>query len=127
MKEIKTGSKAHILQLISQSETALSHHDLQQIIGDAKNRVTIYRILDKLVEEGAVHKVIDTDGISKFAACHQCSHTHHVHNHVHFSCTQCHEVTCLKDLIPSFEIPENYTVLESNFVLSGICPVCNGV
>lgn len=124
MKEIKTGSKAHILQLISQSETALSHHDLQQIIGDAKNRVTIYRILDKLVEEGAVHKVIDTDGISKFAACHQCAHNHHVHNHVHFSCTQCHEVTCLNDLIPSFEISENYTVLESNFVLSGICPAC---
>ena len=28
-----------------------------------------------------------------------------------------------EDEIP-FEIPENYTVLESNFLLSGICPAC---
>ena len=122
----KKSTKTIILEMITQSSAAMSHNEIQTVLEDSCNRVTIYRILDRLVEDGLLHKIVDTNGVSKFAACHQCSHKQiHAHNHVHFSCSVCHKVTCLEDLIPAFEMPPNYTVTEMNFVVSGICAGCN--
>ena len=117
-------NKQTILSLIAESETALSHNELLVSLKDTMNRVTIYRILDKLVADDLVHKIIDIDGISKFASCHQCDEHDHQHNHVHFSCTQCQSVTCLDDVVPAFTLPAHYKVEEVNFTLSGICPDC---
>ena len=117
-------NKQTILDLIGKSESALSHNDLLLTLGDTMNRVTIYRILDKLVASGQVHKIIDIDGVSKFASCHVCDEHDHHHNHVHFSCTKCQSVTCLEDVVPAFSLPANYVVEEMNFTLSGVCPEC---
>lgn len=117
-------NKQTILELVGKSESALSHNELLHSLGDTMNRVTIYRILDKLVVDGQVHKIIDIDGVSKFASCHVCDEHDHHHNHVHFSCTQCQSVTCLEDVIPAFTLPADYKVEEMNFTLSGVCPEC---
>ncbi|BDS11403.1 Fur family transcriptional regulator [Aureispira anguillae] len=120
-----TAAKSAIHKLLKDSTTALSHRDIQDQVGELCNRVTIYRILDRLVEEGEIHKIVNTDGVIKYATCHQCeAHHHHSHNHVHFSCTKCHSVTCLDDVKPSYTLPANYLVKEVNFTLSGICPNC---
>lgn len=120
----KTIAKSTIQDLLNKSEEALSHSDIQKEVGDLCNRVTIYRILDRLVEEGAAHKIVNVDGVIKYAACHQCATHHHHHNHIHFSCTACNSVTCLDDVRPSFQLPPNYVVKEVNFTLAGICPSC---
>ena len=117
-------NKQNILHLISQSDTAMSHNELLASLEGSMNRVTIYRILDKLTTEGMIHKVIDINGVSKFASCNDCDKHDHHHNHVHFSCTSCDSVTCLEDVIPAFTLPKNYQVKEANFTLSGICPDC---
>ena len=120
-----TAAKSAIQLLLKQSNTALSHKDIQNEVGELCNRVTIYRILDRLVEEGEIHKIINTDGVIKYAPCHQCdSHHHHNHDHVHFSCIKCDSVTCLDNVQPSYNLPANYQVQEVNFTLSGICPNC---
>ncbi len=119
-----TIAKQKILELIQESTIALSHSDIQTEVGDLCNRVTIYRVLDRLVSEGDIHKIVNIDGVIKYAACTECAHTHHHHNHIHFSCTVCHEVTCLENLEPSFKMPKNYQVEEVQFTLSGICPQC---
>lgn len=122
----KKVNKQAVLDILKQAEVAYSHQEIQAVLGDACNRVTTYRVLDKLLEEGKIHKIVDTNGVSKFASCHSCSETqHHTHNHIHFSCTQCNEVTCLENLKPTVEIPSSYTVSEMNIVLSGICSTCN--
>lgn len=62
MKQARnTTAKTEILDLISQSEVALSHSEIQSLDGLC-DRVTIYRVLDRLVEEDLVHKVVNTDG-----------------------------------------------------------------
>lgn len=121
----KTTAKLTIQKLLKDSDTALSHRDIQEKIGNLCNRVTIYRILDRLVEEGEIHKIVNTDGVTKYAPCHHCSsHEPHSHNHVHFSCTKCQSVTCLEDVRPIYTLPSDYLVKEVNFTLSGICPKC---
>lgn len=109
--------------MLQASEVALSHSEIEAAIDIEVNRVTIYRILERLVEEGSIHKVVNTDGAMKFALCHNCSVTHH-HNHIHFSCIECKEVTCLEDVVPSFKLSKQYEVIDVNFMLSGRCPDC---
>lgn len=124
MKQTRnTIAKSKIISMLQASEVALSHAEIEAAIDIEVNRVTIYRILERLIEEGTIHKVVNTDGAMKFALCHNCSVTHH-HNHIHFSCVECKEVTCLEDVVPSFKLSKQYEVIDVNFMLSGRCPDC---
>lgn len=127
MKQTRnTTAKTEILKLINQSETALSHSEIQTTLDGLCDRVTIYRVLDRLVEEDLVHKVVNIDGGVKYASCHHHSDTeHHNHNHIHFSCEKCHTVTCLEDVEPTFVMPKKYKVKDVNFTVSGLCPQCS--
>jgi len=123
---MKSLIKIQIKELIVHSEIALSHQEISKKLERQCDRVTIYRALDKLMEEGFIHRIIDVDGVSKFAACHGCTKTHH-HQHVHFSCSVCHSVTCIEEIEPRFSLPEGYDVQEMNITLSGVCPVCSAL
>ena len=124
-KSRNTAAKTKILSVITDSKTALSHSEIHQLLDDFCDRVTIYRVLDRLIEEDLIHKIVTTDGAIKYAACHDCSTAEHCHNHIHFSCEQCHTVTCIEDVEPSFKLPEKYKIHNVNFTLSGICPECS--
>ncbi|MCW2119313.1 Fur family transcriptional regulator [Flavobacterium sp. 7A] len=121
-----TASKTAILDLLTQSKVALSHSEIQKLTVDLCDRVTIYRILDRLVNEDVIHKIATPDGTVKYASCHHThDHQHHTHNHVHFNCEKCQSVTCLDSVEPKFTIPEKYLVKEVNFTLTGLCPNCS--
>ena len=127
MKNIRnTASKTAILNLISDSKVALSQIEIQNTLNGLCDRVTIYRVLDRLVNEDLVHKIATPDGKVKFASCNHKHENHlHSHGHIHFNCEKCLAVTCLENIIPVFKIPENYKVSEMNFTLTGLCPKCN--
>jgi Fur family ferric uptake transcriptional regulator len=125
MKQIRnTQAKTEILNLINESETALSHHAIQQKVGDLCNRVTIYRILDRLEEEGKIHKIVNVDGVVNYARCNHCGQNSHSHDHIHFNCEKCRSVTCIESIVPEISLPENFIANTYNFVISGICPQC---
>ncbi len=119
-----TTAKTAILKLITESEGALSHADIQLALDGLCDRVTIYRVLDRLLKEGFVHKVINIDGGIKYARCHNCSVTHS-HNHIHFSCLKCQSVTCMEEVKPAFSLPQSYKVMAVHFTVSGFCPSCS--
>ncbi|NDF60867.1 MAG: Fur family transcriptional regulator [Crocinitomicaceae bacterium] len=126
-KTRNTTAKQAILELISTADQALSHIEIQQKLNNLCDRVTIYRVLSRLVEEQKIHKIINTDGVVNYAACHSCSHQEHQqesHNHIHFSCTVCKSVTCLEGIVPTFQLPVDYELQEINFTVAGICPKC---
>ena len=119
-----TTAKTAILELIRNSDVALSHIEIQKLVGDLCDRVTIYRILDRLTVEDLIHKIATPDGTVKYAACHHHDQEHS-HNHVHFSCEKCKSVTCLDSVEPTFTLPEQYKVKQLNFSMSGLCPNCH--
>ena len=124
MKSVRTtAAKTEIQQLIISSSIALSHAEIQKSLKGLCDRVTIYRVLERLLDEGTIHIIVNIDGGVKYAGCHSCSEKHR-HNHVHFSCTKCKAVTCLENVEPSYTLPKSYSVSEMNFTLSGICPQC---
>jgi len=119
-----TTAKTEIQELIVSSSVALSHAEIQNLLEGPCDRVTIYRVLERLLVEGVIHKIVNVDAVVKYASCHSCS-TKHNHNHIHFSCQKCKAVTCLEDVEPSYKLPKTYKVSEMNFTLSGFCPKCS--
>ena len=125
MKSIRnTVAKNEIHKLIASSAKALSQAELQAATKGLCDRVTIYRILDRLTEEGLIHKVLNVDGVMKYAGCAGTCTGQHKHDHIHFSCRKCNSLTCLPGVEPAYKLPAAYTVMDANFTLSGICPNC---
>ena len=120
-----TVAKTEIQVLITTFNVALSHSEIQKSLDGLCDRVTIYRVLERLLEEGVIHKIENLDDGVKYASCHSCSTKHnHNHSHIHFSCQKCKSVTCLENVEPSYKLPKNYKVSEMNFTLAGLCPQC---
>ncbi|TNE53403.1 MAG: Fur family transcriptional regulator [Bacteroidetes bacterium] len=119
----KTEAKRVILEYIRKSEKAVSPAEIHHSHKELCDRVTVYRVLDRLVNEHKIHRIVNTDGVANYAACHSCS-TMHQHDHLHFSCERCKSVTCLENDRVEFSVPNNYEVKEVFFTLSGLCPDC---
>lgn len=122
-KSRNTPSKTAILSLISNSPNALSHIEIQNTLNGLCDRVTIYRVLERLLTDDVIHKIVTPDGTVKYASCNH-ENQFHSHQHIHFNCEKCLAVTCLDDIKPSFAIPKEYRIKEMNFTLTGICPKC---
>jgi Fur family ferric uptake transcriptional regulator len=122
----KTKIRIAILELFMARNYALSHAEIEQVIKNDFDRVTIYRTLKSFEEQGLIHKVLDDSGASKYALCsHNCASSKHFDTHVHFNCTQCGKTFCLDSVpIPAIALPENYRFDKLDFLASGICKNC---
>lgn len=126
MKQTRnTLAKTEILKLIETSKVALSPAEILAILHGVCDRVTVYRVLDRLTEEGIIHKIATVEGVIKYAICQNCTLEKHNHNHLHFTCERCQTTTCITTVEPSFTLPAKYKIKSVNFTISGICPECN--
>ncbi len=123
MKRRKTKSKEDVLKTLKSNGTAMSHDMIETKIEDY-NRATIYRILNRFQEDGIVHRIVGIDGKQYFAICTNCEQKNHSHNHLHFQCTNCKRVECLKEE-PRIDLPKNYVMHDFNGLISGLCGNCN--
>jgi Fur family transcriptional regulator, ferric uptake regulator len=119
-----TQAKAKIVEVLSATQVALSHQEIKELVDIACDRVTIYRVLDRLSSEGKVHKVVGTDAVLRFALCKECPTEHHYDKHLHFSCEKCGVVLCLDEDIPNISINKKYKVSGVNIIVRGVCPNC---
>jgi Fur family ferric uptake transcriptional regulator len=119
----KTESVEILLNEFREESTALSTVELIKRLGKVLNKTTIYRVLDKLEDDGVLHSFLGFDGIKWFAKCRACSKTNHSDIHPHFQCVSCGKSECL-DL--TIEIPniENREVLFSQLLIKGTCHLC---
>lgn len=89
------------------------------------DRVTIYRILNRFVEDGLAHRIVADDGRQYFASCKaDCIHDHVAHGHLHFRCVVCDQVECVSGEV-DYRVPAGYQVNNSNIILSGSCRTCS--
>lgn len=123
----KTPARIEILQLFLKESQAVSHGDLEDVLLNKFDRVTIYRTLNSFEEKGIIHKVFDSSGVAKYALCnHNCSEKEHHDEHVHFNCTACGNTYCIEETqIPSISIPEKYKARSLYLIAEGICSTCS--
>lgn len=121
-----THARVKVFDTLQPEGLALSHMELEPLLGKI-DRITLYRILNDFEEVGLVHKVIDMDGVTRFAICRQnCTTHHHNDNHIHFNCTVCHKMYCLDNVsLPGIVLPEGFRATGQSTIIYGSCTMCN--
>lgn len=121
-----TPAKRFVIAHITKANRAISQRELQDSPDNTFDRVTLYRVLDRLVNEGILHRATDNSGLIRYALCnHDHSGEHCSHHHIHFHCGKCDKVLCLDQIIPAFSLPLGYKIQQAQFTIAGICPNCS--
>lgn len=119
----KTKSIELLLAEFQKDTNAISATELVARLSSEINKTTIYRVLDKLEDDGILHSFLGMNGIKWYAKCHGCSSTKHTDIHPHFQCLSCGRVDCITLDITIPEIP-NRTVVMSQVLIQGKCERC---
>ncbi len=119
----KTQSVAMLLDEFRRDSGAISVIALIKRLDSKLNKTTIYRVLDKLEDDGILHSFLDKNGIKWYAKCQDCSISGHLDAHPHFQCLNCGKVDCLSVDVHIPNIP-NREVTVSQILIQGKCEVC---
>lgn len=88
-----TVNRIHILEAIGNNNYPLTARDVFNVVDRAQsiNRVTVYRILDLLVEK----KIVERLNVGSRAAYYGLAPNENHDPHPHFYCTRCGQMDCL--------------------------------
>lgn len=122
-----TEARKLILDIFINSPAALAHHDIECLMPEGFDRVTVYRTLQTFVQKGIIHHVPTTDNTILYALCKEaCESGHHHDNHVHFICTTCQTTNCLEEVtVPMIKLPKGFRLTQAEMVVKGICNTCS--
>ena len=120
-----TAARGTLLNTLLAADHALTHNEVEQVLADSNSeieRVTLYRVLEWLVDHELAHKILGADRVWRFNA-----QRHPVPRHAHFNCTRCGRVFCLENLSPvlAITLPPGYLMQKAEISLQGLCPACS--
>ena len=118
----KTKSVEVLLNEFKNSAVAISAKALIERLDSKFNKTTIYRVLDKLEEDGVLHSFLGKDGL-KWYANNDNTCSSHNNIHPHFQCLDCGKMDCLPISVVIPNIP-NREVEMSQILLQGRCGAC---
>lgn len=120
----KTQSIELLLNKFQNNSGAISAIELINLLKLKLNKTTVYRVLDKLEDDGVLHSFLDKNGLKWYAKCEGCSKSEHKDVHPHFQCIDCGKVDCLSVDVHIPTIP-NREVTVSQILIQGKCENCN--
>lgn len=123
-----TGARRNVLACLIASDRALSHADIEvQLADTGLDRVTLYRVLDWLVEHSLAHRVGTAGGATGIERAMRFAFTRpeKPHSHAHFQCTQCGRTICLDDVAaPALAVPAGVELQGIELAAFGRCSHC---
>jgi len=117
-----TPARAAVFGLLHESERALSHQEIESGLGRANplDRVTVYRVLDWLVEQGLAHRVAGLDRVWRFSIAREAHD-----RHAHFQCSGCGKVVCLAEIATRrVPLPRGFRSERVEVTIKGRCAEC---
>ncbi|GAB1308387.1 hypothetical protein KH5_10700 [Urechidicola sp. KH5] len=120
----KTKSINVLLAEFENQSGAISAIDLIQRLKPTLNKTTVYRVLDRLEDDGILHSFLGKNGIKWYAMCNGCNAKEHIDIHPHFQCISCGKVDCLEIEITIPHI-KNRELISSQILLQGKCEACS--
>ena len=133
-----TKARVAVLSIISDAKSALSHGEiLKYLEGHGSfDRVTVYRVLDWLVEHQLIHKILADNRSWKFqsniqtndykTATQSSKNFINGHAHAHLQCQHCGALICVHEFqanIPQ-QLIKQYQISTIEVNLKGICMQC---
>ncbi|RKR13088.1 Fur family ferric uptake transcriptional regulator [Maribacter vaceletii] len=119
----KTKAVEVLLKEFNTSATAISAKKLIDELHTSFNKTTIYRVLDKLEDDGVLHSFLGKEGHKWYAKCNGCSASEHNDIHPHFQCLSCGKMDCLPVNVTLPKIP-NRKIEFSQLLIQGKCEAC---
>ena len=126
-----TQPRVTVLAMLLAADHAMSHHDVAAAIAAHQpiDRVTVYRVLEWLVEVGIAHRIAGDDRVWRFMVNHEHGNGKEgvEHQHAHFTCNQCGQTFCLHDMPTklSFKFPDGFKPSEVDLKFRGACAHCS--
>lgn len=119
----KTQSVTMLLNEFQNDTTAISVIELVKRLQSKVNKTTVYRVLDKLEDDGILHSFLGNDGNKWYAQCSSCTKSKHTDVHPHFQCINCGKMDCLPINV---SIPKivNREVKTFQVLIQGTCETC---
>jgi Fur family ferric uptake transcriptional regulator len=127
-----TGARVKVLAALLEAGGALTHTDVQRRLEGAPapellDRVTLYRVLEWLVEAGLAHRVSGPDRVWRFSA-QGAPHDPHG-QHGHFKCRRCERMFCMKasaglGRTVRAMLPDGFAGDEVELTVLGLCADC---
>lgn len=120
-----TPARLAVLALLEGADRGLSHHDVEAgLAGQGFDRVTLYRVLDWLVECGLAHRLTDAQRVFRFSLAAPDAPAHDTH--AHFRCESCGKVFCLDDVeVKAPRLPPGFSGNSVELCISGHCARCD--
>lgn len=119
-----TRGRIAVLATLLESRRALTHHEVETKLDHLHNidRVTVYRVLEWLTDNGLAHRLSGDDRVWRFTAARK----DHEGDHPHFKCVNCGEMICLGNSIqmPHIAVPSGYKGERVEITVSGRCSSC---
>lgn len=81
----RSKSVKELLKAFEQCKIAISTIELVERFNGQMNKSTVYRILERLENEGTLHSFMGKDGL-RWYAISSCLHSNHLDIHSHFQC-----------------------------------------
>ena len=123
--DYNTKQKDLILSVIKKQSGEFVVKDIYDKLNGKVGLTTIYRLVDKLVEEKQISKSIGKDKNTYYQYLETCQHE----NHFFLKCELCGKIDhidcdCIKDLSNHIIKEHNFKLDKSNIIINGICKNC---
>lgn len=118
-----TRTRVAVIETLQRSAHPLSHDEIGAALdaaGTAHDRVTLYRALDWLVEQGIAQRIAGGERAWRFEI------RGGGHRHAHFHCERCGQIVCLEDVpaAAAAHLPAGFELERTELVLHGACADC---
>jgi len=121
----RTSCREGILIVIMNAGQALSENEIRESLEGNYDRTTFYRSFKTLEEHGIIHKIVVDNQLVKYALDNKITRKR---EHAHFYCNYCRAVKCMVNVpVQKYKLPDDYTDLETEVLIKGICSNCKNV
>jgi Fur family ferric uptake transcriptional regulator len=120
-----TRARIEVLAALLEADEALTHHEVERRLrrGHDVDRVTLYRVLEWLTEQGLAHKLSGEDRVWRFSSAGHVGAQRG--GHAHFECSSCGKVICLDQArLPAIALPAGYRRRDVTVTIKGSCDRC---
>lgn len=120
----QTPQREGILRVLRDSDRPLTVEEIWERMPERRSGLpTIYRNLERFVQEGWAESILGADQVMRFVRCDSRHHHHHL------QCERCGRMTevdaCgLEASIADMERLSGYRITRHQLMLFGLCPAC---
>lgn len=126
MNIYNTKQKADILLIIKKQNKEFTVKNIYNELNKKVGLTTIYRFIDKLVQDNKLNKYITKDNITYYQYLNECD----MDNHFFLKCDKCGtlihiDCDCINDLSNHIYNHHKFKLNKDNIIINGICEECS--